>query len=114
MRPLLFVDLAVPADIDREIADLPGCTLLGMDDIKALSQKNNEAKQREAVRIQPVIRQHVDEVVKNVLFREFVQNNGQVLESLQKMSAQKLLFTLRDELEPEAFAKVLELLGRSE
>ena len=85
-----------------------------MDDIKALSQKNNEAKQREAVRIQPVIRQHVDEVVKNVLFREFVQNNGQVLESLQKMSAQKLLFTLRDELEPEAFAKVLELLGRSE
>lgn len=114
MRPLLFVDLAVPADIDREIADLPGCTLLGMDGIKALSQKNNEAKQREAVRIQPVIRQHVDEVVKNVLFREFVQNNGQVLESLQKMSAQKLLFALRDELEPEAFAKVLELLDRSE
>ena len=32
-RPMLLVDLAVPRDIDPEVANIPGVTLLNMDDI---------------------------------------------------------------------------------
>src|SRR4030088_2577397 len=33
-RPLLVVDIAVPRDVDPAVGDLPGVTLLNMDDLK--------------------------------------------------------------------------------
>ena len=33
-RERLFIDIAVPADIDREISTLPGCRLIAIDDFR--------------------------------------------------------------------------------
>lgn len=33
-RERLFIDIAVPADIDREISALPGCRLIAIDDFR--------------------------------------------------------------------------------
>ena len=35
-RPVLIVDVAVPRDVDPQAADLPGVTLLDMDDLRSL------------------------------------------------------------------------------
>lgn len=47
-RPLLVVDIAVPRDVDPAAADLPGVTLLDMDDLRAFAQAGVEERKREA------------------------------------------------------------------
>jgi glutamyl-tRNA reductase len=47
-RPLLIVDIAVPRDVDPAAADLPGVTLLDMDDLRAFAQAGVEERKREA------------------------------------------------------------------
>ena len=47
-RPLLIVDIAVPRDVDPSVADLPGVTLLDMDDLRAFAQAGVEERKREA------------------------------------------------------------------
>ena len=47
-RPLLIVDIAVPRDVDPTAADLPGVTLLDMDDLRAFAQAGVEERKREA------------------------------------------------------------------
>src|SRR5699024_7759846 len=36
-RPLVFVDLAVPRDVDPDVAELPGVTVLDVDAIRKLT-----------------------------------------------------------------------------
>jgi glutamyl-tRNA reductase len=47
-RPLLIVDIAVPRDVDPAAADLPGITLLDMDDLRAYAQAGVAERHREA------------------------------------------------------------------
>ena len=43
-RPLVLVDLAVPRDVDPGAADVPGVTLLDLDDVQARVAHNREAR----------------------------------------------------------------------
>ena len=45
--PLLLLDLAVPRDIDRQIAALPGARLFDVDDMQELSAANREMRAAE-------------------------------------------------------------------
>ncbi|MEL7208822.1 MAG: glutamyl-tRNA reductase, partial [Actinomycetota bacterium] len=47
-RPLLVVDIAVPRDVDPAAADLPGVTLLDMDDLRSFAEAGMEERKREA------------------------------------------------------------------
>ena len=49
-RPLLIVDIAVPRDIDPSAADLPGVTLLDMDDLRRSPQAGVQQRRREVRR----------------------------------------------------------------
>ena len=46
-RPLLVVDVAVPRDVDPSAADLPGVTLLDMDDLRAFAEAGQAERRRE-------------------------------------------------------------------
>jgi glutamyl-tRNA reductase len=54
-RPLLVVDIAVPRDVDPEAADLPGVTLLDMDDLKAFADRTLDRRRREVTRVRRII-----------------------------------------------------------
>ena len=40
-RERLFIDIAVPADMDKDIGTLPGCRLISIDDFERLARRNN-------------------------------------------------------------------------
>ncbi|MBI2856070.1 MAG: glutamyl-tRNA reductase, partial [Chloroflexi bacterium] len=63
--PLLIVDIAIPRDADPAIGQVPGVSLLDMDDLEAISQANRQAREKEATRVEEIIE---DEVVR---FREW-------------------------------------------
>jgi glutamyl-tRNA reductase len=54
-RPLLIVDIAVPRDVDPGVADIPGVTLLDMDDLKAFAESSMDRRRREVARVRRII-----------------------------------------------------------
>jgi glutamyl-tRNA reductase len=54
-RPLLFVDLAVPRDLDPAIGELEGCYLYDIDDLEAVVAETLAGRRREAERAEAIV-----------------------------------------------------------
>lgn len=54
-RPLLIVDIAVPRDIDPAVGELPGVTLLDMDDLSAFAKRGMESRRLEVPRAEKIV-----------------------------------------------------------
>jgi glutamyl-tRNA reductase len=65
-RPLLVVDVAVPRDVDPGVVEVPGVTLLDLDDLRAWAARGLEERANEARRVQAIVveetRRYDDEV----------------------------------------------------
>jgi glutamyl-tRNA reductase len=59
-RPLLVVDIAVPRDVDPTVGQLPGVTLLNMDDLKAFVDAAMAERRREVPAVTRIIAEEVD------------------------------------------------------
>ncbi|MGI8661808.1 MAG: glutamyl-tRNA reductase [Acidimicrobiales bacterium] len=59
-RPLLVVDIAVPRDVDPSAGELPGVTLLDMDDLRRFVDVGVSGRQREAARAQVIVDEELD------------------------------------------------------
>lgn len=59
-RPLLIVDIAVPRDVDPSAADLPGVTLLDMDDLRSFAEKGRRGREAELAVARRLISDEVD------------------------------------------------------
>ena len=64
-RPVFFIDIAVPRDIDPAINRLPNCYVYDIDDLKGVIEENLEDRQREAIKGERI----VDEAV--IRFQEW-------------------------------------------
>jgi len=67
-RPLFFIDIAVPRDIDPEINRLTNAYVYDIDDLKEIIEENIEDRQREAIRGERI----VDEAV--IRFRQWQES----------------------------------------
>jgi glutamyl-tRNA reductase len=54
-RPLLFIDLAVPRDVDPALARLDGCFVYDIDDLEAVVETSLAGRRTEAVRAERVV-----------------------------------------------------------
>jgi glutamyl-tRNA reductase len=64
-RPLFFIDIAVPRDIDPEINRLPNAYVYDIDDLKGIIDENIDDREKEAIKGERI----VDEAV--IRFREW-------------------------------------------
>lgn len=106
-KPQLFLDLAIPRDIDAEIGRLSGCVVKDLDYIKSLATENNRKKLSEAKKIELLIEEHVDEMQKLLAFRAFVGTRKDITEKLGEKSAMWLLYQLKDVLDAQDLNHVL-------
>lgn len=60
-KPLVMLDLAVPRDIDPEVAKLPGITLYSIDDLKTIIQQNMQGREHAALKARQVIQEKSQE-----------------------------------------------------
>ncbi len=60
-RPLVVVDLAVPADVEREVGDVPGVRLFDVDDLRAGLDDAMAARLREVPKVEAVVDDEVEE-----------------------------------------------------
>ena len=96
-RPLFFIDIAVPRDIDPAINRLPNCYVYDIDDLKNVIEDNLEDRQREAIKGERI----VDEAV--IRFQEWLASLDVVptivalrnkLETIAQVELQKTLNSL--------------------
>jgi glutamyl-tRNA reductase len=114
-RPLFFIDIAVPRDIDPEINRLTNAYVYDIDDLKEIIEENIEDRQREALRGERI----VDEAV--IRFRQWYESLDVVptivalrrkLEGIVKEELDRTLGGLenRSEAERAAFEKMTHAL----
>lgn len=103
----LFLDLAMPKDIDPSVSDMDGCVLRDIDYIRTLSRENNESRAKTITEMEPWIISQVDEIMKNIAFSRFNREHGDVMAQLKTIDGAKMVYKLKGQLEYEAFEKVL-------
>lgn len=59
-RPLLFVDIAVPRDVEPTVAELPGITVLDLDDLSAWAERGRGERLAEVHRVADIVREEVE------------------------------------------------------
>ena len=80
----LFVDLAVPRDIDDCVLELQGSALLNMDDFEKIAEKNNEIKKSELETAEGILLEGIDGLRKEIAFHEFFPELPRIKEKLPK------------------------------
>lgn len=58
-RPLFFIDIAVPRDVEREVGDLDNVYLFDMDDLEQVAAKNLRERRKELKQGECIIEQEV-------------------------------------------------------
>ncbi len=104
----LFLDLAMPKDIDPAVSDVDGCVLRDIDYIRTLSRENNESRAKTITEMEPWLISQVDEIMKNIAFSRFNREHGDVMAQLKTTDGAKLVYKLKGQLEYKAFEKMLD------
>lgn len=103
----LFLDMAVPRDMDQDIARLPGCQLLDIDDFKKAAAQNNERKRQESDRAGQILEEKLQETIKSIRMSEFMEKNRQTFQKLADQPFGKVFYRLKDELSGEELSALL-------
>ena len=64
----LFIDLAVPKDIDEDIIKLGGTQLITIDDFENIAKRNNALKLQEKESGEAIIEEEIDDLIKDMIF----------------------------------------------
>lgn len=108
-KPQLFIDLAIPRDIDPEAADIPGITLRSVDYFQELAAGNDQLKHDSVEQAKQMITEDIDELKKTLLMHD-IQPELRGSGALSGMSAEELFYKLRSGLDSGAFSAVAEVV----
>ena len=113
-RPLVLVDLAVPADVEREVADVAGVSLFDVDDLRAGLDDAMTSRLREVPRVEAIVEDEVEEFGRR--YRELeveplLSELRRQAESIREREVERALHDLGD-VDP-AVAERMEYLSRT-
>lgn len=89
-KPRLFIDLAVPRDIDESIAGMPGISCMHMDCLDSVIEDNMNKKRLEAIKAEDMIEALVVEFEKNFAFRKALPMVQELKQDLDRLIGQRL------------------------
>ena len=113
-RPMFFIDIAVPRDVDPRMNEVEGCFVYDIDDLQQVAQANLADRGREAEAAESIIAQEVERYQQRLQSLDAVpailalQQNAEAVRKAELVRATKRLGTLT----PEQHAAV-EALTRS-
>ncbi len=71
-RPIFFVDIAVPRDIDPAVNELDNAFVYDIDDLAQVVEANKRQREREAVWAEEIVQEEVARMMKRLASREVV------------------------------------------
>lgn len=115
----IFVDLALPCDIDERVRSLEGVSYYNMDDMKKYAKENNEKKKLSIEKAREMAADGVEKFLKWELFQENWQVFSDATKSLEKEIArigerktlEHLFYKIRDNGSLEALQSLIDALS---
>ncbi len=108
-KPKLYIDLAVPRDIDEEVLKTEGTELYNIDYFKALAEDNNKIKLREADKAELVIEGMTDDVRKELYFHSILKDMGSIKSYMDSLGSERIIYKARDNMSFEEFRRLMSI-----
>ncbi|KOA20698.1 glutamyl-tRNA reductase [Clostridium homopropionicum DSM 5847] len=106
----LFIDLAVPGDIDKDILNIKGMDIVDIDYFEKASKENNRIKLKELDKAQIILDKCIDEALKNMRFQEFHTSIDKINKKVQEKGFPYVLYHLKRSLNSEQLGILLDSL----
>ena len=112
-RPMLMVDLAVPRDIEPEVADLDDVFLYTVDDLAGIVQEGMENRQQAAIEAEAIIKLRVESFMHWMESRESVPTIRALRDYGEKLRRNELEKALKALAQGESAEQVMESLSNA-
>ena len=112
-KPLIFIDIAVPRDVEPEVAAIAGVSLYNIDDLNAVVDSNRRAREKEARRGEKIIEADVAELMTKFRYLSYQPVLSRLKDKAEKIrlrEVKRALTKLPNLSEPDR--KILESLSR--
>lgn len=102
-RPMFFIDIAVPRDIDPKMNEIEGCFVYDIDDLQQVAAANLADRSREAAAAETIVTQEVEKYEQRIQSRGAVpaivalQQNAEAIREAELARAAKRLHGLTNE-----------------
>lgn len=113
-KPLLFIDIAVPRDIDPAVAELDNVFLHDIDDMQNVVAQNLEGRQKEAVKARKIVEEELENFffwLDSLLVVPTIVKLREQAETIKKKEVEKALRRI-DNVTPRE-KKIIEQLAHS-
>ncbi len=111
-RPMFFIDIAVPRDIDPALNKLNNIFLYDIDDLQQVVEANLRQRQREALRAEEIVEREVDRLLGRLKRLEVAPTIAALQEHLHGLRQQELERARLRDLSSEQRAAVEEMTRR--
>jgi glutamyl-tRNA reductase len=107
-RPLVLVDLAVPADVERSAGGVPGVRLFDVDDLRAGLDDAIASRLREVPKVEEVVDEEVEAFARRYRELEVEPLVAELRRQAEEVRAAEVSRALRDlgELDPQAVERI--------
>ena len=106
----LFIDLAVPSDIDPSVRKLDNLQLINIDYFGELAKVNNEIKLSCLDEAEEMIQAEMDELKKILIFHDFLPELDDIKSRLQSRTLEELIYQMKAKSDSRSFGKFLDIL----
>lgn len=89
-KNMLFLDLAVPRDIEEDVAEIPSVSLYNIDDLQNVTEDGLNQRSKAALAAEKLINQEIDRYIAWHKLREADQVIGNYQNHMQKLSSLEL------------------------
>lgn len=107
----LFIDLAVPCDLDPELASLQGATLLTVDSFEKTAKANTAKKEREIACAREIADEQIEKLMKELAFDKAYPMLKRVFTGEKAM---RFAYEYRDSASEEEFYSFLSVVEKME
>ena len=94
VKKRVFFDLAVPADIEPEMSQVPETVCYSMEDMQELARQNNAAKLEALPKAKAILSKYEEQFVKNMAFGEALPAIAALSERAQETLGQESAYSL--------------------
>ncbi len=109
-KKVLFIDLALPYDIDREISKIENCELITIDYFKEVVRSNNLKREKAVEDAHDILNQELQKIYKNIIYHNALAKIQIQNEKYKDFSLEKFLYHLKDKLDANSFANVIDAI----
>ena len=105
----LFVDLAVPRDIDEDITKLQNSGLITIDDFENIAKENNAIKLQEKENGEIIIEEEINDLLKDLIYHDN-RNKLKLIKDFQQDDFQHFIFKYKEIATAEEFSSFVSVI----